>query len=234
MNDRKISVAIAIAGVFVVGLWLSHPRIAAWQASRAGIDSRAGDLGDSFGGLSALFSGLALLGVIGAIGLQTREIRHAIETSGDQIAILRADLSIDTVFRSLDLYLGSRDVGALADYWRVVQENFESVTVGMPGNRICEAFARANGHVVELRARRDLSVLSLLLTQLTRVPPSEREHAARQAISVLPREDVSILYHASLCTPGSLPEPLARVCVVLREHSPIASLIHENEKLEGC
>jgi hypothetical protein len=77
MSDNKPSKAtksVLGAGAAVVLLWLvTWPVIYGWGPEVAGI------VGDSFGAVNALFSGLALCGLVYAIYLQRQEIQIARE-----------------------------------------------------------------------------------------------------------------------------------------------------------
>jgi hypothetical protein len=70
MDPRHKKLLIAVA-VLVIGLWCATPFVVGAFYEK-GVDR--GTFGDLFGSVNALFSGLALLGVIAAIMLQQKEL----------------------------------------------------------------------------------------------------------------------------------------------------------------
>src|SRR5690606_31793689 len=62
----------AILFVFVVGGWIIYMD---WMESRFGEMEQRGLFGDQFGGINALFTGLAFAGLIITIILQSQELR---------------------------------------------------------------------------------------------------------------------------------------------------------------
>lgn len=76
-----ISSAVVVA---IFALWLGTPFVARWVV---GAD-QAGSLGDTFGAVNALFSGLAFAGLILAITLQRDELR----LQREELALTRSEL----------------------------------------------------------------------------------------------------------------------------------------------
>ena len=94
----------------MIVLWASVPF---WLSFFPGIGSveRRGQFGDSFGSLNALFSGLAFLGVIYAIRLQSRELKaqqKELKFQREELELQRKVMQKDTFertfFRLLELF----------------------------------------------------------------------------------------------------------------------------------
>jgi hypothetical protein len=86
---KRHEIAILVIGAFcILALWILTPLILpCWAAT---IDSsKAGTFGDMFGAVNALFSGAALLFVIGALYFQQREITQAAQDSKIQVNLMR-------------------------------------------------------------------------------------------------------------------------------------------------
>ncbi len=83
-SRRVISVLI----ISVVSLWLL---VGLGPAVLAGWPSRAGEFGDMFGAVNALFSGLAFVGVVYAILLQADELR----LQREELALQREELRLN-------------------------------------------------------------------------------------------------------------------------------------------
>jgi hypothetical protein len=72
-RDRKTGIILLFLLLVILGCWVLTPRAI---ESIVGTDSaKQGQYGDLFGSINALFSGLALFGVIIALWLQSRELR---------------------------------------------------------------------------------------------------------------------------------------------------------------
>ncbi|MBZ0273785.1 hypothetical protein K8I61_17230 [bacterium] len=87
-NRVFFTLAIKVAGV-VFGLWL----LFGWIAP-PGDAERAGQFGDQFGSVNALFSGLAFAGVIVALIMQRRELqlqREQLEAQLEELTLARAE-----------------------------------------------------------------------------------------------------------------------------------------------
>jgi len=65
--------AMSVVVVFLIALWLIVTGVIWWVTKDY---NKAGTIGDSFGAVNALFSALALAGVIYAVILQTTELRY--------------------------------------------------------------------------------------------------------------------------------------------------------------
>ena len=79
------------AAIVILILLLGGPSIFYLLASPAddGALARYGQMGDSYGGLNAFFTGLSLIGVVAALILQTRELRSQVEASEAQAEALK-------------------------------------------------------------------------------------------------------------------------------------------------
>ncbi|GFD87120.1 hypothetical protein KUL150_31790 [Alteromonas sp. KUL150] len=91
-NLLKISAVIAsvILGYFVILVWISFP-IEEWSIANAAL------LGDSFGIVNSLFSGLAFAGLIVTILIQREELKETRE-------IFKSQKFEDAFYRLLDVY----------------------------------------------------------------------------------------------------------------------------------
>lgn len=69
--EKKHILLLIGAALIVIGLWLATPSFVASHHSK--LDEQ-GQFGDLYGSVNALFSGLALLGVVAAIFLQQKEL----------------------------------------------------------------------------------------------------------------------------------------------------------------
>lgn len=80
-----------VAGILVVSLWFLLGWILPGCYTNGQWES-AGQLGDSFGMVNALFSGLAFLGVIVAIWLQNKEFQNQLHEFSEQTQLQRKQL----------------------------------------------------------------------------------------------------------------------------------------------
>lgn len=69
--DKKHVTLLLVATCIVIGLWVATPFAVRWRFPDS---TRQGTFGDLYGSVNALFSGLALLGVVAAILLQQKEL----------------------------------------------------------------------------------------------------------------------------------------------------------------
>lgn len=115
--------AIVLAGVAIVVLLLHvYIELIVRYAGPADWPTR-GQIGDTFGGLNAAFSGLALVGVIVAVVLQSRELeaqREELAQTTEELRLQRGQMELQskamsrqafdmTFFRLVDLIRGIRD-----------------------------------------------------------------------------------------------------------------------------
>lgn len=110
---------ILIIGIVIFTIWISAPW---WVSFFPGIGSveRKGQFGDSFGGLNALFSGFAFLGVIYAILLQREQIqlqskelkaqRKELKLQREELGLQREVMQKDTFERTFFRLLEMLDV----------------------------------------------------------------------------------------------------------------------------
>ena len=86
MKKTKVPVTlIIIASIFILVLYVG---ISIWAFHKYGNPENAGIFGDTFGAVNALFSGLAFLGVIIAIFLQTQEL----EAQREELDLTRQEI----------------------------------------------------------------------------------------------------------------------------------------------
>ena len=90
-SDAKIIGIGAVVALIVIFLWSWLPnRIAYHGKDAASSLAEAGQVGDKYGSVNALFSGLAFTGLIVTIFLQRRELKQNTEELANQAGALRA------------------------------------------------------------------------------------------------------------------------------------------------
>jgi len=177
MKKSKLFVPLLI--VFIVVLWV--------VATGAlvlffGMPESAGTAGDTFGAVNALFSGLALAGVVYAIILQ----RHELEIQREEQTNSRRELSqqntliaeqLSTMRRSLDLELTKATLEALPRLrLKSIEENrisriFHFQNVGGP---IANMTAMATqDYCITLKPLYDLQTKEVLDVDLNRMGPED-------------------------------------------------------------
>lgn len=73
--EKKHFSYLLIAAVVVIALWIATPFVVSWHMGKAPLTP--GEFGDMFGTTNALFSGLALIGIVAAILLQQQELKQS-------------------------------------------------------------------------------------------------------------------------------------------------------------
>lgn len=92
MSLKKYIKPISWCAGAVLVLWLVVLAISLWVFCRHGADasSRWGQFGDAFGVVNALFSGLALLGIVAALLMQREDIDLQLEEMRESVAAQKA------------------------------------------------------------------------------------------------------------------------------------------------
>ena len=98
--DKKHIFFIVITALVVIATWVFAPAAVNWLVGKNWVSNptAAGQLGDLFGSVNALFSGLALIGVVFAIMLQQKELSLSTKELRNSATALskQVELSADT------------------------------------------------------------------------------------------------------------------------------------------
>lgn len=111
MKHHVISIILALAAL-VLGLWILTPHLVqSWSGSSS--PEVWASFGDMFGVISALFSGLAFLGVIYTVWLQSEELKlQRLELAQTRVELERSATAQENAFNAMQLQIKASAISA--------------------------------------------------------------------------------------------------------------------------
>ena len=154
-----ISVVIALQVGWLLGLLLLFGLLEKASLSSLNMSS-LGQAGDLFGGVNALFTGLAFAGLVFTIMLQRRDLQmqsEALDLQSKELAATRAEVqksaeaqdkqvSLSVIATLVDIYTMQRDImergGLRGELWRVEREFAKRVVRRVPNRCVTRKILR--------------------------------------------------------------------------------------------